>query len=107
MKLRLLQNMVRIKVDEAEDRTRGGIIIPGTTPRPVRTGVVLAVGPGKQFTDRYLPIDLKVGDKVVFNIASADMKTGKALQRYIEDDEVLVTEQDVLLTFEGSIRVDL
>jgi chaperonin GroES len=56
------------KVAETEKRSAGGIIVPGTSEAKVLTATVLAVGSGKvAFDGTVIPLEVKVGDSVVFN----------------------------------------
>ncbi len=56
------------KAAETEKRTTGGIIVPGTSEAKVLTARVLAVGSGKVALDgSVIPLEVKVGDSVVFN----------------------------------------
>jgi chaperonin GroES len=63
---RPLHDRVLVKRVEAEERTRGGIIIPDTAKEKPVEGEVLAVGPGTRGSDSKLqPLDVKVGDRVL------------------------------------------
>lgn len=56
------------KAPETEKRSAGGIIVPGTSEAKVLTARVLAVGSGKVALDgTVVPMEVKVGDSVVFN----------------------------------------
>ena len=67
MKLRPLHDRVIIKRLEEERKTASGIVIPDTAAEKPDQGEVLAVGPGKKNEDgKVVPVDLKVGDKVLF-----------------------------------------
>ena len=67
MKFRPLHDRVVVKRIEAEDKTTGGIIIPDTAKEKPSQGEIVAVGPGgRDETGRVIPIDLKVGDRVLF-----------------------------------------
>jgi len=56
-----------VKRIEAEDKTTGGIIIPDTAKEKPSQGEIVAVGPGgRDEAGRVIPIDLKVGDRVLF-----------------------------------------
>jgi chaperonin GroES len=67
MQFRPLHDRVVIKRIEAEATSRGGIIIPDTAKEKPQTGEVTAVGPGgRDEAGKLTPIDLKVGDKVLF-----------------------------------------
>jgi chaperonin GroES len=58
---------VVIKRIEAEEKTSGGIIIPDTAKEKPQEGEVIAVGPGgRDESGKLIPIDVKVGDRVLF-----------------------------------------
>ena len=91
MKLRPLHDRVIIKRLEEERKTASGIVIPDTAAEKPDQGEVLAVGPGKR-TDggKLTPVDLKVGDKVLFGKYS-----GTTVK--VEGDELLVMrEEDIM-----------
>ena len=67
MKFRPLHDRVVIKRIEAEEKTTGGIIIPDTVKEKPQQGEVIAVGPGgRDESGKLVPIDVKVGDRVLF-----------------------------------------
>jgi chaperonin GroES len=67
MKFRPLHDRVVLKRIDAEDKTAGGIIIPDTAKEKPSQGEVVAVGPGgRDEAGKLIPIDLKVGDRVLF-----------------------------------------
>src|ERR1700724_1188386 len=66
-KFRPLHDRVVVRRIDAEDKTAGGIIIPDTAREKPQQGQILAVGPGgRDEAGKLIPIDLKVGDKVLF-----------------------------------------
>ena len=67
MHFRPLHDRVVIKRIEAEEKTTGGIIIPDTAKEKPQEGEVIAVGPGgRDESGKLVPIDVKVGDRVLF-----------------------------------------
>ena len=67
MKFRPLHDRVVVKRIEAQEKSAGGIIIPDTAKEKPQQGEVIAVGPGgRDETGKLIPIDLKVGDRVLF-----------------------------------------
>jgi chaperonin GroES len=67
MKFRPLHDRVVVKRIDAEDKTTGGIIIPDTAKEKPSQGEIVALGPGaRDEAGRVIPIDLKVGDRVLF-----------------------------------------
>ena len=67
MKFRPLHDRVVVRRVDAEERTKGGIIIPDTAKEKPQQGEVIAVGPGARDENGKLqPLDVKVGDRVLF-----------------------------------------
>ena len=66
-KFRPLHDRIVVRRITAEEKTKGGIIIPDTAQEKPSQGEVIAVGPGgRDETGKLIPIDLKTGDKVLF-----------------------------------------
>ena len=91
MKLRPLHDRVIIKRLEEERKTASGIVIPDTAAEKPDQGEVLAIGPGKKNEEgKLFPVDVKVGDKVLFGKYSGTTV-------HVEGDEVLVMrEEDIM-----------
>jgi chaperonin GroES len=67
MKFRPLHDRVVVRRIDAEEKTAGGIIIPDTAKEKPQQGEVIAVGPGgRDESGKLIPIDVKVGDRVLF-----------------------------------------
>ena len=67
MNFRPLQDRVLVRRIEQEEKTLGGIIIPDTAKEKPMEGEVIAAGPGARGDDGKLnPLDVKVGDRVLF-----------------------------------------
>ena len=67
IKFRPLHDRVVVKRVDAEAKSKGGIIIPDTAKEKPSQGEVVAVGPGgRDEAGKLIPIDLKVGDRVLF-----------------------------------------
>ena len=96
---RPLHDRVLVRRVEAEERTRGGIIIPDTAKEKPIEGEVLAVGPGaRDETGKIVPLDVKVGDRVLF---------GKwaGTEVVIDGEErIIMKESDILGVVEGKTR---
>ena len=92
MKFRPLHDRVVVRRIEEDERTRGGIIIPDTAKEKPQQGEVVAVGPGK-FDERggaRIPMDVKVGDKVLYGKYSGTEVT-------VDNEQYLILrESDVL-----------
>ncbi|MGY2807771.1 co-chaperone GroES [Bradyrhizobium sp. USDA 4506] len=67
MKFRPLHDGVVVKRIEAEEKTAGGVIVPDSAKEKPSQGEVIAVGPGgRDESGKLIPIDLQVGDRVLF-----------------------------------------
>ena len=66
-KFRPLHDRVVVKRVEAEEKSKGGIIIPDSAKEKPQQGEVVAVGPGgRDENGKLIPMDLKAGDRVLF-----------------------------------------
>jgi chaperonin GroES len=66
VKLAPLADRVVIKALEETETMRGGLYIPDTAKEKPQQGEVIAVGPGRFEKDKRVPMDVKVGDKVLY-----------------------------------------
>ena len=67
MKFRPLHDRVVVRRLDAEEKTKGGIIIPDTAKEKPQEGEIVAVGPGgRDENGKLIAIDLKAGDRVLF-----------------------------------------
>lgn len=66
MKLKPLYDRVVVKREDEEKTTAGGIVLPNTSGEKPSQGTVVAVGPGKVKGGELRPLQVKVGDKVLF-----------------------------------------
>ncbi|MBB4373008.1 chaperonin GroES [Bradyrhizobium sp. cir1] len=67
MNFRPLHDRVVVKRIDADEKTAGGIIIPDTAKEKPSQGEVIAIGPGgRDETGKLIPIDIEVGDRVLF-----------------------------------------
>jgi len=67
IKLKPLGNRVVVEPLEQEEMTAGGIVLPETAKEKPQKGKVLSAGPGERDEDgKYIPMDVKVGDTVLF-----------------------------------------
>lgn len=91
MKIRPLHDRVIVKRLDNERKTASGIVIPDTAAEKPDQGEVVAVGPGKRDDNgKLIPIDVKVGDKVLFGkYAGTDIK--------VEGQDFLIMREDDIL----------
>jgi chaperonin GroES len=67
MKLKPLADRILVKPSPAEEKTASGIIIPDTAKEKPMQGEIIAVGKGRVSDDgKLIPLELKVGDKVLY-----------------------------------------
>ena len=91
MKVRPLHDRILLKRIEEKESVKGGIIIPDTAKEKPQEAKVLAVGPGKVTDDgKVQPVDVKVGDTVVFGkYSGTEVK--------VDGDELLIIREDDVL----------
>jgi chaperonin GroES len=96
MKFRPLHDRVVVRRVESEERTAGGIIIPDTAKEKPQEGEVVAVGPGgRDESGKLIPIDVKVGDRILFGKWSGT-------EVKLDGEELLIMkESDVMGIVEG------
>jgi len=87
MNIRPLQDRVVVKRKEEETKSAGGIVLPGSATEKPAQGEVVAIGPGRLMDNGEIrPVDVKVGDTVLFGkYASNTVKIG--------DDELLILNE--------------
>ncbi|MHB8549433.1 MAG: co-chaperone GroES [Acidiferrobacterales bacterium] len=96
MKIRPLHDRVIVRHLEEERKTAGGIVIPDTAKEKPIQGEVVAAGKGKILENGQVrPLDVKVGDRVLFGkYSGTEVKVG--------DEELLVMrEEDIMGVVEG------
>ena len=98
MKFRPLHDRVVVKRIDAEEKTKGGIIIPDTAKEKPSQGEVIAVGPGgRDDNGKLTAIDLKAGDRVLFGKWSGT-------EVKIDGEELLIMkESDIMGVLEESL----
>ena len=91
MKLKPLGDRIIVKVLEAEEKTKGGIVLPDTAKEKPQQGEVIAVGTGRTLdSGKVVPLEVKKGDKILFGKYSGDeVKVGV-------EDYLIMRESDVL-----------
>src|SRR5215212_3278593 len=97
MKFRPLHDRVVVRRIEAEEKTKGGIIIPDTAKEKPQEGEVIAVGPGaRDETGKVQPLDVKAGDRVLFG------KWSGTEVRIDGHDLLIMKESDIMGVVEGA-----
>jgi chaperonin GroES len=97
MKFRPLHDRVVVRRLEQEEKTSGGIIIPDTAKEKPMEGEIIAAGPGgRNENGQLVPLDVKVGDRVLFGKWSGT-------EVKIDGEELMIMkESDIMGVIEGS-----
>lgn len=91
MKFRPLYDRILVERVEAEEKTKGGIILPETAKEKPQQGKVIAVGHGKRQEDgKLIPLEVKAGDTILFGKYS-----GSEIK--LEGNEYLIMKEDDVL----------
>ena len=96
MKLKPLGNRVVVEPTEQDEITAGGIVLPETAKEKPQKGKVLSAGPGERDDEgKYIPMDVKVDDIVLFaKYAGTEIKVdGKKLLILRESDLLAIVEE--------------
>src|SRR5215204_681670 len=97
MNLQPLEDRIVVRPGESEETTASGLVIPDTAKEKPQQGEVLAVGPGKRSeqTGDIIPVDVKVGDTVVYS------KYGGTEITEAGEDLLILSSRDVLANTGG------
>ena len=89
-----LEDRIVVKSVEAEQTTASGLVIPDTAKEKPQEGKVLAVGPGRFEDGARVPLDVSVGDIVIYS------KYGGTEVKYGGEDLLVLSARDVLAVVE-------
>ena len=92
MNIRPLYDRIVVKrLDETDEKTAGGLIIPDTAKEKPQQGEVVAVGKGKRLEDgKVISLDVQVGDKILFGkYSGSEIKIDGNEYLIMREDEVL------------------
>ncbi len=89
-----LEDRIVVQANEAETTTASGIVIPDTAKEKPQEGTVIAVGPGRFEDGARVPLDVKVGDTVIYS------KYGGTEVKYSGDEYLVLSARDVLAIVE-------
>ena len=85
-----LEDRIVVQANDAESTTASGLVIPDTAKEKPQEGTVLAVGPGRFEDGNRVPLDVKVGDKVLYS------KYGGTEVKYSGEEYLILSARDVL-----------
>jgi chaperonin GroES len=95
-KLQPLADRLVVKPIAKEEVTKGGIFLPDTAKEKPQEGEIVAVGPGRMTDEgKRIPIDLKVGDKVIYS------KYGGSEIKIDDVEMIILRESDILAIKKG------
>ena len=96
-KFRPLHDRIVVRRINAEEKTKGGIIIPDSAQEKPSQGEIVAVGPGgRDEAGKLIPIDLKTGDRVLFG------KWSGTEVKLDGEDLIIMKESDIMGIIEAS-----
>ncbi len=90
-----LEDRIVVQSVDAESTTASGLVIPDTAKEKPQEGKVLAVGPGRFEDGNRVPLDVSVGDKVLYS------KYGGTEVKYAGEEYLVLSARDVLAVIEG------
>jgi len=97
MQFRPLHDRVVVRRVDAEEKTKGGIIIPDNAKEKPQEGEVIAAGPGaRDESGKVVPLDLKAGDRVLFG------KWSGTEVKVDGEDLLIMKESDIMGVIEGA-----
>ena len=92
MKIQPLGDRILVKALEAEEKTKGGIVLPDTAKEKPQEGKVVAVGKGKVNQDgKLIALEVKVGDRILYGKYS-----GTEISTKDGEDFLIMREEDVV-----------
>lgn len=90
MKLKPLGDKVVVRQSVAEEKTKSGIVLPETAKEKPQEGEIVAVGTGRTEDGKKLPLEVKVGDKVIYS------KYGGTEVKVNNEELLILGESDIL-----------
>jgi chaperonin GroES len=98
MTFRPLHDRVVVRRLDAEDKTKGGIIIPDTAKEKPQEGEIVAVGPGaRDESGKLVPLDVKAGDRILFG------KWSGTEIKIDGEDLLIMKESDIMGVIENTV----
>jgi len=93
-KIKPIGDKVLIKPMSGEEKTKSGIFIPDSAKEKPQEGEVIAVGSGKLVEGKLVPLELKVGDKVLYGkYGGDDVKVDGIEYKLLHEDDILAIIQ--------------
>ena len=92
--IRPLEDRIVVQPSDAEQTTASGLVIPDTAKEKPQEGTVLAIGPGRFEDGQRVPLDVNVGDVVLYS------KCGGTEVKYRGEEYLVLSARDVLAVLE-------
>lgn len=92
--LKPLGDRVVIKMIEEKETSKGGILLPSAAKEKSSVAEIVAIGAGKNVDGKIIPLDVKLGDKVVFS------KYSGTEVKYGEEEYIIIKQDDILAIVE-------
>ena len=102
--IRPLHDWLLVEVEPGK-KTFGSSSIVRVVGDPVSTGKIIAAGPGRHYIDKFVPTQVKVGERVAFLTALTETGQGKSIGHVIAENQALIRETDVLVVVEGKVEI--
>jgi chaperonin GroES len=100
MQFRPLHDRVVVRRVDAEEKTKGGIIIPDNAREKPQEGEIVAAGPGaRDESGKLVPLDVKAGDRILFG------KWSGTEVKIDGEDLLIMKESDVMGVVEGTVAL--
>ena len=100
MKFRPLHERVVVRRVDAEEKTKGGIIIPDTAKEKPQEGEIVAAGPGaRDESGKLVPLGVRAGDRILFG------KWSGTEVKIDGEDLIIMKESDVMGVVEGVVAL--
>jgi len=91
MKVKPLGDRVLIQASDEKEKTKGGILLPDTAKEKPQEGKVIAVGDGKKTDEgKVIPLNVKVGDKVLYGRYSGT-------EINVDDEPYIIMKEDEIM----------
>ena len=91
-RLKPLEDRIVVKASEGDETTASGLVIPDTAKEKPQEGTVMAIGPGRFEDGNRVPLDVAVGDTVIYS------KYGGTEVKVDGDEYLVLSARDVLAT---------
>ncbi|HYH75084.1 MAG TPA: co-chaperone GroES [Candidatus Saccharimonadales bacterium] len=90
-----LADYVVAQAEEVQNKTAGGLFVPGGATEKPKVAVVVAAGPGRVGDDNErVPMEVKAGDRIIYSYSTSDIKVDGKTYLIIKEDSILAVVKD-------------